>query len=87
LINYDRKNLYDNNIYRESTIITLSILWSISFDENIKKILEKTEQDFFDILQKINLNTNEVSVKQATCGLLYNLDRLDLSQVSSIFQL
>ncbi|CAF3557092.1 unnamed protein product [Rotaria socialis] len=82
LTNYDRKNLYDNNIYRESTIITLSILWSISFDENIKKILAETEQDFFDILKKINLNTNEVSVKQATCGLLYNLDRLDLSQYS-----
>ena len=78
--NYDKKNLYDNLTYRECTMITFSILWSLSFNENIKKLLKQSDQNFFDIIQKIN--TNEIFVKQATCGLLYNLDRLDLSRVS-----
>jgi len=82
IINYEKKNLYNNIIYRESTMITISILWSLSFNENIKKKFKQIEQSFFDIIRKINVNTNEISVKQATCGLLYNLDRLDLSQVS-----
>jgi hypothetical protein len=63
-------------------MITLNILWSLSFNENIKKIFKQIEQNFFHVLQKININTNEMSVKQTTCGLLYNLNRLDLSRVS-----
>ncbi|CAF1282680.1 unnamed protein product [Rotaria sordida] len=84
IINYENKNLYDNIIYYECTMITLNILWSLSFNENIKKILKQNEQNLFDIIQKINKTTNEMSVKQITCGLLYNLDQLDLSQHSII---
>ncbi|CAF1328862.1 unnamed protein product [Rotaria sp. Silwood1] len=83
VINYEIKNLYDNIIYCECTMITLSILWSLSFNENIKNLLKQNEQNLFDIIQKINKTTNEMSVQQVTCGLLYNLDQLDLSQVSS----
>ena len=84
IINYEKNNLVDNMIYGECTMITCCILWSLSFNENIKKILKQNEQNFFDVIQNINTNTNEMSIKQATCGLLYNLDRLDLAQVSLI---
>ena len=83
IINYEKNNLHENIIYRECTMITFTILWSLSFNEHIKKLLKQYEQSFFGIIQKINTNTNEMSVKQATCGLLYNLDRLDISRVSS----
>jgi len=82
IMNYEKKYLYENKIYRECTIITFNILWSLSFNENIKKILKKISQNFFDFIKKINKNTNENTVKQTTCGLLYNLDQLDLSPVS-----
>jgi hypothetical protein len=82
IINYEKNNLYENIIYRECTMITFTILWSLSFNENIKKLLKQYEQSLFDIIQKINTNTNDMAVKQTTCGLLYNLDRLDLSRVS-----
>jgi len=82
IMNYEKKYLYENKIYRECTIITFNILWSLSFNENIKKILKQISQNFFDFIKKINKNTNENTVKQTTCGLLYNLDQLDLSPVS-----
>jgi hypothetical protein len=81
IINYEKNNLYDC----ECTIVTLSILWTLSFNDNIKRILKQMEQSFFEVIRKINTNMNEMSVKQATCGLLYNLDRLDVSKVSSGF--
>jgi hypothetical protein len=81
IINYEKNNLYDC----ECTIVTLSILWTLSFNDNIKRILKQMEQSFFEVIRKINTNMNEMSVKQATGGLLYNLDRLDVSKVSSGF--
>ncbi|CAF1471821.1 unnamed protein product [Adineta steineri] len=80
IILYEKNNLYENIIYYESTMIILTILWSLSFNENCKKNLKETDQDFFNIILNINTTTNESSVKQATCGLLYNLDILDVSQ-------
>ncbi|CAF1396021.1 unnamed protein product [Adineta steineri] len=80
IILYEKNNLYENIIYYESTMIILTILWSLSFNESCKKNLKETDQDFFNIILNINTTTNESSVKQATCGLLYNLDILDVSQ-------
>ena len=84
VINYERKRLYDDYIYRECTMMTLNILWSLSFNENMKKFLKQNEKNLFNIIQKINTDTNDMSVRQATCGLLYNLDWLDLTKVSSM---
>ncbi|UJR13902.1 hypothetical protein I4U23_000908 [Adineta vaga] len=84
IINYQENHLHDNLIYRECTMITCTLLWSLSFNETIRKILKQYDDKFFHILQTINTNTNEIFVKQATCGLLYNLDRLDFDKNCSI---
>lgn len=81
IINYERKRLYSNAIYDACTMSTLTILWSLSFNENIKKALKKNEKEFFNIIQHINETSHEAPIKQVTCGLLYNLDQLDLSEV------
>ncbi|CAF1081777.1 unnamed protein product [Adineta ricciae] len=83
LINYEKKCLHENIIYRECAMIACTILWSLSFNENIRKQLKHCDKDFFDVLQAINTNTNESTVKQATCGLLYNLNRLVFDRNSS----
>ena len=84
ILNYERANLCDNVIYRECAMITVHILWSLSFNESIKSVLKQCEPRFFDIVQKLNVTTTDMPVKQSTCGLLYNLDRLNLVTVSCI---
>lgn len=83
IVDLERSHLAENTIYRESAMITVAILWSLSFNENVRKLLKQCEQIFFDVIQNINSTTTEMPVKQATCGLLYNLERLKFEQVSA----
>ena len=82
ILNYERSSLCDNAVYRECAMITVHILWSLSFNERIKSVLKQGEQRFFDIVQRLNVTTTDMPIKQSTCGLLYNLDRLNLVTVS-----
>ena len=79
--NYENFHLNDNPIYHESVIILWNILWSISFHERVKKRFQQLDEQFLDIILSTNINARDVSIKQSTCGLLYNLDRLDFTQV------
>ena len=83
IINYDKNDLHFNVIYRECVMITLNILWTLSFNEQAKKLLRQMDQSFFETIEKISRESNEPLVKQSTCGLLFNLDRLNLSRVSA----
>lgn len=82
IINYEKNDLHPNAIYRECVMITLNILWTLSFNEQAKKCLKQMEQTFSETIEQINRQSSEPLVKQSTCGLLFNLDRLNLSRVS-----